>query len=450
VLRCGFLHGKTGWLYLNRVKRLVFGKNKILVQNIVTLFYGAFFSRLVALAAMPILTRLYTPEHFGVLSVFVSITAFVGSILSLRYSVALPLPRTEKAVSALLWVVLVISWGNCLLFLMLIYVFENRFIDALGLQSISGCIYLLALGAMGVSLYESLSYWATRDRAFEDLARSQARQSVFGVIVKIVSSFLLPGGVGLLCGQVVQQSAGIAYLFKRRQVAEKLRLNNLSARMIFYCLGKYRQFPLVRLPAALIYLFSIQAPILLTNEFFGAASTGYLGLALMVVALPVSLIAQTGSKAYYSEIAKMDRAGIGGFTSLTIELVSRLVIVSMAAFFCIYLLAEYVFVFVFGEDWRIAGQVASILAFLLLGQLVVNPLTSYFNIVGSSFILIFVNLTRALFTIAPFAFGIPNEHAFLEIMYFYSLSMLAYYAGLLAFILLLLHFKDQSMKLEKK
>jgi O-antigen/teichoic acid export membrane protein len=41
----------------------------------------------------PILTRLYTPEDFGVFGVYASILGIVTVVASLRYEYALPLPE---------------------------------------------------------------------------------------------------------------------------------------------------------------------------------------------------------------------------------------------------------------------------------------------------------------------------------------------------------------------
>ena len=56
---------------------------------------GTALSNLLIILTTPLLTRLYTPEEFGVYSVFLSLL-FIGTILvSLRYETAIPLPEDD-------------------------------------------------------------------------------------------------------------------------------------------------------------------------------------------------------------------------------------------------------------------------------------------------------------------------------------------------------------------
>jgi len=55
----------------------------------------------VVLLAAPLLTRLYSPDDFGVLTVYIGILSLLSVIASLRYELAIPLPEDEREVVAL-------------------------------------------------------------------------------------------------------------------------------------------------------------------------------------------------------------------------------------------------------------------------------------------------------------------------------------------------------------
>ncbi|MDT2264523.1 hypothetical protein P7H12_14360 [Paenibacillus larvae] len=68
-----------------RVRQLVSQSmlNRPFVKQVSVLAGGTAFSQLLLVAASPVLTRLYTPEQFGVLSVYVallSIFTVIGSL----------------------------------------------------------------------------------------------------------------------------------------------------------------------------------------------------------------------------------------------------------------------------------------------------------------------------------------------------------------------------------
>ena len=57
---------------------------------------GAVAGQAIIVAASPILTRLYSPEDFGVLAVFASLLSILSIVASLRYQLAIPLPKTDE------------------------------------------------------------------------------------------------------------------------------------------------------------------------------------------------------------------------------------------------------------------------------------------------------------------------------------------------------------------
>jgi O-antigen/teichoic acid export membrane protein len=66
-------------------------------------------AQLITVLAAPLLTRLYSPEDFGLVAVCASLLALIGVISSRRYELAIPLPDddVEEANVAMLSLLLV-------------------------------------------------------------------------------------------------------------------------------------------------------------------------------------------------------------------------------------------------------------------------------------------------------------------------------------------------------
>ncbi|MDD2520889.1 MAG: hypothetical protein PHR34_08055, partial [Kiritimatiellae bacterium] len=64
-------------------------------RNMALLTSGAMLARVVAAGSAPFITRIYTPEHMGVLSVFASLAAMLIPFVTLAYSTAIPLPKRD-------------------------------------------------------------------------------------------------------------------------------------------------------------------------------------------------------------------------------------------------------------------------------------------------------------------------------------------------------------------
>src|SRR5690606_12731715 len=75
--------------------RLVDKDASAVFKGMITLALGSGGARLIGLAAIPLLSRLYSPEDFGLLAVFSSMVLILAPLVSLRYVLALPLPRRD-------------------------------------------------------------------------------------------------------------------------------------------------------------------------------------------------------------------------------------------------------------------------------------------------------------------------------------------------------------------
>ena len=66
------------------------------IRHIITIVTGTMFAQLLPLLITPLLTRLYSPESFGLFANFIAITAIISSIVSLRLEMAILLPKSTK------------------------------------------------------------------------------------------------------------------------------------------------------------------------------------------------------------------------------------------------------------------------------------------------------------------------------------------------------------------
>ena len=66
------------------------------IKNILTVMTGTALAAAVPIAVSPILTRLYTPNTFGLFGSFTAIVALLSIIATFRYEIAIMLPKNKK------------------------------------------------------------------------------------------------------------------------------------------------------------------------------------------------------------------------------------------------------------------------------------------------------------------------------------------------------------------
>ena len=65
-------------------------------RNVLTLMTGTTIAQAIPIAISPILTRIYTPEDFGVFALYISISTIFAVIVTGRYELAIMLPKKNK------------------------------------------------------------------------------------------------------------------------------------------------------------------------------------------------------------------------------------------------------------------------------------------------------------------------------------------------------------------
>ncbi len=101
------------------------------LRNIFTLLSGSTIAQIITFLAIPVLTRIYTPQDFGFFAIYFSLATIVSTISTGRYELAIMLPRHKKDALAILKgttrIVFVISF-LCFIAITIIKNSENIFI----------------------------------------------------------------------------------------------------------------------------------------------------------------------------------------------------------------------------------------------------------------------------------------------------------------------------------
>ena len=116
--------------------------NSSFIKNFVILLKGSLFSQLLGIMAIPVITRLYSQDDIGKMSIFFSILLIVSSIGMLRYELVVTIcEKTEfnRIVNLCLSILLI----NTIIVILLV-VFFNYFFKSY--STLGGLIYLLPVG----------------------------------------------------------------------------------------------------------------------------------------------------------------------------------------------------------------------------------------------------------------------------------------------------------------
>lgn len=354
-----------------------------LFRDVVQLMSGTVIGRLILLAAMPIITRLYGPDDFALLAVFMAFTSTISVIACLRLELAIPLAQDDDDAANLLAVAVVFSLATSALVLLAAFFLPPSAYAAIGNPELAAYAPLVALGVLTISTYAAFQYWATRARRFRSISRTRIGQSSFGVATMLSLGWGAAGPLGLLLGNVISTGAGGLSLAAHALRHDCAKFRKVSRRRITEVLRTHHRFPVYSTPEALANVGSVQLPILLI-----AANTsddaGQLYLAMQIMAAPMTLLGTSVAQVYASRAR--EELDAGRLSPFTRRIMRRLLLIGIIPIVLVAVIAPLVSPLVFGEAWHRAGVVIALIAPWTLLQFVVTPVAISLHVTNNHWV----------------------------------------------------------------
>ncbi len=343
---------------------------------VLTLLSGSSIALGLSYLAQPLLTRLYTPEAFGVLDAFVALASLLFVLGTLRYEDALLLPHDEAEARGLLRLAIRILLGISLLCLMLSL--PGRLLLArAGEVALADWLPWLgpALLLMGGGRLAEL--WLMRREAFRTLSAGTALRAATTTTLRLAAGLppLQAGAAGLIGGFLGGHLSALLFYGRRLRCQTP---TTSDAPPLTALARRYRRFPLFTLPAALLNALSMRLPFLLLLAFFDARVLGFFGRAFMVLSVPLGLVGGATGQVFFVRAAEARHGG--GLAALTLRVYRRLLQVGLYPVLLLMLLGPDLFAFVFGQPWHTAGQYAVWIAPWLLLAALASPLSRLFDV----------------------------------------------------------------------
>lgn len=331
--------------------------------------------------ASPFLARLYAPEDFGALALFMSISSILGVVACLRYELAIMLPETDEEAANLLAASLFFALVTSGLTLVGVLTVGETVLGWLNASSLAPYLWLLPLTVLIEGVYHALNYWNSRSKKFGRLSVSRVTNAIGTIVVQLsvgVSGYAT--SVALICGNIIGKILSVLYLGKEElSVYKNENLNKLSIDKTFYAVKRYKKFPFYTTWSALLNTASWQLPAFMLGAFFSPVIVGYYAFGFRMLQMPLSLIGGAIGQVYYQ------RASVayakGELNYLVEKVFSVLVMYGMFPVFVVFFLGEDIFSFVFGKQWSEAGVYAQIMSVWAFFWFISSPMSNLFSVV---------------------------------------------------------------------
>lgn len=349
------------------------------LADVLKLSFGALAGRLIALATLPILTRIYTPEDFAVLATYLAVLGTIAVAACLRMDVAVPMAETDEDAVNLLALALVSLATVALVALILVLTIPGQLAQWLGNPAIEPHLWLVPLGIGLAGTYSAFQFWTTRARRFGHIARTRVTQSFLGAATMLSLGWWGLTPFGLLLGNAFSIGAGGIGLAAGAVRNERRLFDLVSPANMRAALRRHRRYPMFSTPEALLNIAGVQVPVLIIAAQAGTEA-GFLLLAMQLMTAPMSLLGSSISQVYVSRAPVAFRTG--ELAELTFSIMRRLALLGIGPLILVGVIAPIVVPYIFGPEWERSGEIIFMMVPWIVLQFIVSPVSMIMYVVG--------------------------------------------------------------------
>lgn len=394
-------------------------------RNVLTLMTGTTVAQAIPVAISPILTRIYTPEDFGVFALFVAVTSVFGSIANGRYELAIMLPSSDEEALNIAAVGLSIAVMLSIFLMCIVAFFNDAIAKLLNNDDISLWLYFMPITVFFAGLFNVLNYLNNRLKNYKDIARAVVAKSLVLAVVQLSIGFFKSGAMGLVSGQIL--SSFVANIKLSMNISSKINIRkSISYPKMSSLANRYKDFPKYTLWATLANNISQHLTSILMPTFYSVATLGHYALTQRALGFPSSLIGHSVGQVYF-QAANAEKLRTGSAATIFNNTVKKLTALSLPIFIILYFTVEDLFSFVFGKDWAVAGQYAKILIPLFLIRFIFSPVSVTFSTFEKQRLALLMQVGLMLLTLFVIVVSGVFDIDFKIFLHAYSLSLTIYY-----------------------
>lgn len=337
-----------------------------LLRNILTVVTGTAGAQAITLAFMPVITRIYGPEAYGVLGTFLSVTMMLIPVAALTYPIAIVLPKRDGDARGLVRLALATALSLATVVALTLYFFGDQLARTLEIEIIQPYLMIIPFVMFCGAALEICQQWLFRTQRFRITASVAVGHSLLFNSLRTVAGLVQSSALVLVCTTALQQALhaamlGLAMLHAKPHADNHAEDAEQSGPGMLELARRHSDFPRFRAPVMLINAVSQHLPTLVLAAYFGPAAAGFFALCKQALTMPTNLIGKSVADVYYPRISRAihDREPVA---AMLLKATAALGLVGLVPFSLVAVFGPWLFALVFGDQWHVAGEYARWLA----------------------------------------------------------------------------------------
>jgi lipopolysaccharide exporter len=342
--------------------------------DVLTLVTGTTLAMFITILASPIITRLYGPEAFGLVALFVSIIGIFSSIACFRYECAIMLPQSDKEAANVLGLCMILVAFFSILSVPVLILLQQPLVQFLKAPQLSPFFWLMPIVIFISGTFAALNYWNTRTKNFHRLSIARVTSSSSATGTQLGMGFLGHASGGVLIYANILAQIVSTFMLGIQILRDHLCFfkQNISWNEMGEVSRRYSNFPKYEIFSTLLNMISWQTPVFFLSYFFSTTIVGYYSLGMMMIQMPMSLIGGAIAQVFFQRASE---ARLEGTLQPLVENITHVLVkIGIFPMMVLLIVGKDLFVVVFGNQWADAGLYVQILSVWASVWFITSPL----------------------------------------------------------------------------
>jgi O-antigen/teichoic acid export membrane protein len=360
---------KASYQKIESFTRRLYLKESFL-SYVFTLMTGTAISGAINAAVLPILSRCYAPENFGILSIFTALVSILAVWAAWRYELAIVLPEEQEDASALMKLSFGIVIAMSLIGFVVVTGLGKTLTRMFNISYMDFWLLLLPLSILLAGFYNILFYWCSRNKRFDRIAISKVTQNIVTLGSQLGAFFLFKVGAGgLISGYIIGQAGGLGILSAQ---AKDLQLKKHKRLKLRSMASQYSDFPKLASLGAFLDTAAVQIPLIVIPALFSPHIGGIYAVTDRLMRVPAAFIGSAVSQVFYQRLAQFKNIPQER-KRLIFSTWKYLLFLGIGPMLLIGILGPILLTSFLGSNWSEAGAFAQILALGFMVHFVASP-----------------------------------------------------------------------------
>jgi len=416
------------------LKRLL--KESEFTKNIFTLIIGTIVAQAFPIIITPIISRLFTTVQFATWGLYVSIVSVLLSTSAGCYDMAIMQPKKDIEAINLFSLSFILSILINFIIFILILIFHSSIASLLNDKHIEFWLIFIPFNVIVLTLLTIITNWYNRKKIYKIISVNKITKNWSASIFQIGLGSFKFQKIGLVLSQLlgdITATITVGYVFLKQY--KKLLIKSFSIVSLIALAKKYREFPYFTLPTVFLNNISSYMLILLISIFFSSNITGSYFFAFRLLSAPMAFIGTAVAQTFYQKFTELIRENRSQAKTFIFKIWGVLFGIALIPLMTLFFFGENIFIFIFGQQWALAGKIAAISAPMILISFASSPTSSSFIVLNIQKYSLFFGIAAFIYRPLAFLIGYWLNDFFLgleiyvicEIIQIFIYNLIVYY-----------------------